>query len=285
MYGTTMGADAPTRASWPVRYRDNITDVTLAASLQFRLRREVRRSGIMRTMRILLVEHGSAASAFLLSSLIHSGHEVIRATNVEEADRKWRTANVDVVVLDQLPTHTTSASDLARELEALRLERGRGSRRPVLVLSARNTTEDRIAGLDAGADDYLGKPFDVREVEARLRALVRCSQGAEDAVEVGQLKLDRRARRFALAGRPLDLPVREFQVLWELIDSPGKAIAKNVLSVALSSSAKALSDNAIEAFLHRLRKRLQGSDVAILTIRRAGYMLLARTASSDDRHR
>ncbi|RYY87169.1 MAG: response regulator transcription factor, partial [Comamonadaceae bacterium] len=158
-------------------------------------------------------------------------------------------------------------------LSVLRAARLRGDRTPVLVLTARNRTEERIAGLDAGADDYLGKPFDLSEVEARLRALVRRATGTEDVSRLGQLLLDRRARRFTVADEPLDLPAREFEVLWELMSPPGHAVSKRTLSDKLSGFDASLGDNALEAFISRLRKKLAGSGAAIRTLRGIGYLL------------
>jgi DNA-binding response OmpR family regulator len=158
-------------------------------------------------------------------------------------------------------------------LAVLREARARGDRTPVLVLTARNRTEERIAGLDAGADDYLGKPFDLAEVEARLRALVRRAIGSDDLATLGRLQLDRRARRFSVAGEPLDLPAREFEVLWELMSPPGHAVNKRTLSDKLSGFDDALGDNALEAFISRLRKKLVGSGAAIRTLRGIGYLL------------
>jgi len=142
-----------------------------------------------------------------------------------------------------------------------------------VVLTARNRTEERIAGLDAGADDYLGKPFDLAEVEARLRALIRRAHGADDREEVGQLVLDRKARRFFLNGEDWTLPAREFEVLWELMTPVGRVISKRVLSEKLSDTDEALGDNALEAFISRLRKKLAGSGVCIRTLRGLGYVL------------
>src|SRR5690606_5227776 len=111
-------------------------------------------------------------------------------------------------------------------------------------------------------------PFDLAEVEARLRALVRRAQGTEDQVQLGRLKLDRKARRFAIAGRQvLDLPAREFEVLWELMSPPGRTVSKRALSDKLSGFDEALGDNALEAFISRLRKKLQGSGAGIRTLR------------------
>ncbi|EER57832.1 two component transcriptional regulator, winged helix family, partial [Acidovorax delafieldii 2AN] len=136
-------------------------------------------------------------------------------------------------------------------------------------------TEERIAGLDAGADDYLGKPFDLAEVEARLRALVRRTQGTDDRTAAGALVLDRRARRFMLHGALLELPAREFEVLWELMTPPGHVVSKRTLSDKLSGFDDSLGDNALEAFISRLRKKLAGSGASIRTLRGLGYMLEA----------
>ena len=145
----------------------------------------------------------------------------------------------------------------------------------MLVLTARDRTEERIAGLDAGADDYLGKPFDLAEVEARLRALVRRAQGIEDIALLGRLRLDRRARRFAVGGVPMDLPAREFEVLWELMSPPGRTVNKRELSDKLSTFDESLGDNALDAFISRLRKKLAGSGAAIRTLRGIGYLMEA----------
>jgi two-component system OmpR family response regulator len=230
-------------------------------------------------MRILLVEDDLVLRDVMLRSLLDAGHRIDVATNVEDADHLWRVQPFDAVLLDlNLPASGSATSGLASGLLALRQARGRGDRTPVLVLTARDRTEERIAGLDAGADDYLGKPFDLAEVEARLRALVRRAQGTEDVVVLGQLKLDRKARRFSSADGPLDLPAREFEVLWELMSPPGRAVSKRTLSDKLSGFDEALGDNALEAFISRLRKKLAGSGAGIRTLRGIGYLLEAEPA-------
>jgi DNA-binding response OmpR family regulator len=143
----------------------------------------------------------------------------------------------------------------------------------VLVLTARNRTDERIAGLDAGADDYLGKPFDLEEVEARLRALVRRTQGADDRVQVGRLVVLRKNRRIVVDDLDLALPAREFEVLWELMTPPGRTVSKRVLSDKLSGFDEALGDNALEAFISRLRKKLAHTGATIRTLRGMGYLL------------
>lgn len=227
-------------------------------------------------MRILLVEDDAVLRDVMVRSLADAGHRVDVSTNVEDADHLWRVQPFDAVLLDlNLPATASPTSGLASGLTALRQARARGDRTPVLVLTARGRTEERIAGLDAGADDYLGKPFDLAEVEARLRALVRRAKGTEDIVLLGQLKLDRKARRFSTTGGPLDLPAREFEVLWELMSPPGRTVSKRALSDKLSSFDESLGDNALEAFISRLRKKLQGTGASIRTLRGIGYLLEA----------
>ena len=225
-------------------------------------------------MRILLVEDDVVLRDVMLRSLADAGHRVDVSTNVEDADHLWRVQPFDAVLLDlSLPATASPTSGLGSGLTALR--RARGDRTPVLVLTARDRTEERIAGLDAGADDYLGKPFDLAEVEARLRALVRRAQGTEDIVMLGRLRLDRKARRFSSADIALDLPAREFEVLWELMSPPGHAVSKRTLSDKLSGFDESLGDNALEAFISRLRKKLAGSGAGIRTLRGIGYLLEA----------
>jgi len=225
-------------------------------------------------MRILLVEDDAVLSDLMVRSLTAAGHRVDLATNLEDAAHWWRVQSFDVVLLDlNLPHSAHERSGLGSGLTILRAARARGDRTPVLILTARDRTEERIAGLDAGADDYLGKPFDLGEVEARLRALVRRARSTEDRVEVGQLLLDRLARRFYLEGQPWDLPAREFEVLQELMTPPGRVVSKRELSQKLSGTDDTLGDNALEAFISRLRRKLTGSGAAIRTLRGLGYVL------------
>ena len=227
-------------------------------------------------MRILLVEDDQVLRDVMVQSLGDAGHRVDVAETVEQAEHLWRVQPFDAVLLDlNLPLSGAAHAGLGSGLRALRSARARGDRTPVLVLTARNRTEERIAGLDAGADDYLGKPFDLAEVEARLRALVRRTQGTDDLVQVGDLQLDRRARRLGRAGQPMDLPAREFEVLWELMTPVGRVVSKRELSDKLSELDEALGDNALEAFISRLRKKLQGSGAHIRTLRGLGYVLEA----------
>lgn len=225
-------------------------------------------------MRILLVEDDPVLSRTMAQGLENAGHRIEHAHSVEEAQHWWAVQAFDAVLLDlNLPHNAHARSGLGSGLTALRSARARGDRTPVLVLSARDSTEDRIAGLDAGADDYLGKPYELKEVEARLRALLRRASGTTDLVAVGQLVLDRLARRLSVGGQPLELPAREFALLWELMTPPGRVLSKGELSARLSDTGEALGENALEASFSRLRRRLAGSGAAIRTLRGLGYLL------------
>ena len=225
-------------------------------------------------MRILLIEDDAVLQTVMLRSLSDAGHRVDAASHLEEGAHFWQVQRYDAVLLDlNLPLSGRPHAAQGSGLQLLREARARGDRTPVLVLTARNRTEERIAGLDAGADDYLGKPFDLEEVEARLRALVRRTQGVDDEVQVGRLRLHRQHHRVFLDGADLALPAREFEVLCELMSPPGRAVSKRVLSDKLSGFDASLGDNALEAFISRLRKKLVDSGASIRTLRGIGYVL------------
>ena len=224
-------------------------------------------------MRILLIEDDTALRDVMLSSLSDAGHRVDVAANMDDARHWWRVQIYDSVLLDLNLPVAPGKPDQGNGLSLLREARARGDRTPVMVLTARSRLDERIAGLDAGADDYMGKPFDLAEVEARLRALVRRACATSDQVALGALLLDRKARRFFLSEQAWDLPAREFEVLWELMTPPGRVVSKRVLSDKLSDTDEALGDNALEAFISRLRKKLLGSGASIRTLRGIGYVL------------
>ncbi|MDI4631437.1 response regulator transcription factor [Pelomonas sp. V22] len=217
-------------------------------------------------MRILLVEDDPTLRTIVATSLQQAGHRVDTAADLGQARWLWKVQQFDAVLLDlSLPD--------GNGLQALREARAAGDRTPVLILTARNRTEERIQGLDAGADDYLGKPFELAEVEARLRALVRRRLDLDDRVQVGSLCLDRRAGRIYLRDVQMELPAREFDVLCELLTPPGRVVSKKMLSEKLSDLDDVLGSNALEAFVSRLRKKLQGSGASIRTLRGLGYLL------------
>ena len=227
-------------------------------------------------MRILIIEDDEVLQTVMQRSLSDAGHRVDVASHLEDAAHFWRVQSYDAVLLDlNLPVNSQPNAAHGSGLDILRAARARGDRTPVLVLTARNRTDERIAGLDAGADDYLGKPFDLDEVEARLRAMGRRTMGAEDLEQVGHLVLNRKQRRLFVHGADMALPAREFEVLWELMTPPGRAVSKRVLSEKLSDFDEALGDNALEAFISRLRKKLVASGASIRTLRGIGYLLEA----------
>ena len=225
-------------------------------------------------MRILLVEDDPVLQDVVARSLREAGHKVDSAMHLAQALHWWRVQPFDAILLDlNLPLDAREGATQASGLSLLRQMRAQGDKTPVLVLTARNRTEERIAGLDAGADDYLGKPFELGEVEARLRALLRRSQGTDDQTRVGTLVLDRKARCVSLAGVELTLPAREFEVLCELMSPPGRTVSKKTLSDKLSGFDDSLGDNALEVFISRLRKKTAGSGASIRTLRGLGYRL------------
>ncbi|MEY2659269.1 MAG: hypothetical protein RLZZ123_441 [Pseudomonadota bacterium] len=225
-------------------------------------------------MRILWMEDDAVLRETVRRSLTDAGHRVDAAGHLAEGRHFWSVQSYDAVLLDlNLPLTGQPGAEQGSGLDLLRERRRRGDRTPVLVLTARNRTEERIAGLDAGADDYLGKPFDLAEVDARLRALVRRSQGAQDVVQVGLLTLTRSLRRLQLGADDMALPAREYEVLCELLSPPGRVISKRELAEKLSGFDDLLGDNALEAFISRLRKKLQGSGAGIRTLRGIGYVL------------
>lgn len=224
-------------------------------------------------MRILLVEDDDVLRDLVSRSLRDKGHGVDVAASIAAARNALR-RRFDAILLDlRLPRTAAKRSGLGSGLKLLTELRAGGDRTPVLVLTAHDRTEDRIAGLDAGADDYLGKPFDLDEVEARLRSLVRRVRASDERTTVGLLSLDRAARRFFLAGQPQDMPAREFEVLWELMTPPGRVVSKRDLAEKLSQPDDLLADNALEVFISKLRKRLAAGGISIRTLRGLGYLV------------
>jgi two-component system response regulator TctD len=159
-------------------------------------------------------------------------------------------------------------------LEVLRRLRERRNPLPVLILTAHGSVEDRVKGLDLGADDYLAKPFELSELEARARALIRRSYGHDTAqLRCGPLGFDSVSRVFTLAGNNLELTNRERAVLEVLMLRDGKAVSKTALMEKIFGIDESVNPNAIEIYVHRLRRKLEGSGVTIATLRGLGYLL------------
>ena len=161
-------------------------------------------------------------------------------------------------------------------LEVLRRLRKRGANLPVIILTARDTVEDRVLGLDAGADDYLLKPFALDELLARLRALLRRAHGVADAQNrVGRLSFDSVKRQVRVDDIPLVLSAREIEVLEILLNHAGHVTAKEAIADRLTGWDEGVGENAVEVYIHRLRRKLVGSGVSIRTLRGLGYLLEA----------
>jgi two-component system response regulator TctD len=154
--------------------------------------------------------------------------------------------------------------------------RAGGNSVPVIVLTANASLDGRVRGLDAGADDYLAKPFEIEELEARIRAQLRRSNNrAETMVTCGDLVLDSNTRLFRLAGELLALTPREHAVLEQLMLKAGQTVSKTMLSAAIYDFEAEADPSAIEIYVHRLRKKLEGASVHIVTLRGLGYLLRA----------
>ncbi len=218
-------------------------------------------------MRVLLVEDDAMLADGLMRSLKQADYTVDWTADGEEAETILRIQEFDLVVLDLTLPHMDG-------LEILRLLRARKVPVSVLVITARSEVDDRIRGLDLGADDYLTKPFEMREFDARVRALLRRSRA--DGLEIlscGSLSLDTVARRAYMNDQPLDLPRREFHLLEVLMSRQGRIISKDQIINSISDFHDELNPSAIEIYIHRLRKKLEAADVKIRTVRGVGYIL------------
>ena len=218
-------------------------------------------------MRILIVEDDPVLADGLTRSLREADYAVDCANDGAEADHVLAAQAFDMVILDLgLPK--------LDGFEVLRRLRRRGSRVPVMVLTARDALDERVKGLDLGADDYLTKPFDLPELEARVRSLIRRGQsGGGSVLAHGALKLDTAGRRATLNDEPLDLSARELGVLEVLMLRSGRVVNKEQLAERLYGWDEEVGPNAIEVYVHRLRRKLEPAGVTIRTIRGMGYLL------------
>jgi two-component system response regulator TctD len=217
----------------------------------------------------LLVEDNPKLAQTLKQGLAGAGMVTDTVSDGLHADQLLTHEDYDVVVLDlALPG--------LDGIEVLRRARARDDAVPVLILTASGETADRVIGLNAGADDYLPKPFDLAELVARLRAIARRRVGRAHAVfECGRLRYDTVSRVFSVDGHALSLPPREHGVLELLVAQPGSPVSKQVLCDRLCTLDEAISPEAIDIYIHRLRKRLEGPGMRIRTLRGLGYLLEA----------
>ena len=218
-------------------------------------------------MRLLLVEDDLPLAEALLTLLVSSGYAVDCVHDGEAARQLAAVEPFDLVILDLNLPHLDG-------LSVLRAMRTAGNRAAVMILTARSAAEDRVRGLDLGADDYMAKPFDIREFEARVRSLLRRQAGLRSAtVTLGPVTLDLTTRQFSAAGQDMDLPPRERALLELLLTRAGKVVAKEAIMQSLTSLDDMLSDNAIEQYVSRLRRRLQPFGLGLRTVRGIGYLL------------
>ncbi len=215
-------------------------------------------------MRVMLVEDDPSLNRGLQRVLQDAGHQVLAVDNGQHADTLLATESVDLVVLDLgLP-----GMDGLAVLHRLRQRR---ATTPVLILSARDRTEDRVRGLDSGADDYLSKPFELSEFEARVRALLRRGQGAR--LKVGELEWSWDERALYHGDQVIALTGREAVLLEALLQRPGRVVPKEALASRMSDGLDAAGDNTVEVYVHRLRRKLAGLGVEIRVVRGLGYLL------------
>jgi two-component system response regulator TctD len=218
-------------------------------------------------VRILLAEDNKTLADWLEKALRHAGFAVDCMHDGIDADHVLLTQTYDLVILD-LGLPRLDGLDILRRL------RRRGAAVPVLILTARGEIESRVEGLNLGADDYLTKPFSLSELEARINAVIRRAQGAASPLQsLGKLEYDSVARMFRLHGEVLALRPKEHAVLEVLISRAGKAVAKASLHERIFELGETASAEAVEVYIHRLRKHLQGSGVGIVTLRGLGYVL------------
>jgi two-component system response regulator TctD len=217
-------------------------------------------------MRILVVEDQEDLAAAIAGRLQKRGYAVDTVMDGREADERLRRESYHLVVLDLI----LPGLDGKAVLQELRRRR---SMTPVLVLTARSEVEDKVGVLDDGADDYLVKPFDFRELEARCQALLRRPHGiAASTVRFGNLAFDAAARRVTVAGQPVELTGREFRLLELLLANLGWVLGKGVLLDRLSGREEAAGPNTIELCDSRLRRKLDGATVHVRTLRGIGYV-------------
>jgi two-component system OmpR family response regulator len=216
-------------------------------------------------MRVLVVEDEPNLLRQLRTALEGAGYAVDTASDGEEAHYLGSTENYDAVLLDLGLPEVDGLTVLDRW-------RKEGRTAPVLVLTARDSWSDKVAGLDAGADDYLAKPFQTEELIARLRALIRRSSGnASSELNAGEVRLDTRSGRVTLAGEPVKLTAQEFKLLSYLMHHKGKVVSRTELIEHIYDQDFDRDSNTIEVFITRIRKKLGPS--LISTTRGLGYSL------------
>lgn len=226
-------------------------------------------------MKLFLAEDDAVLADALLTRLSQLGFAVSHSDNGLTAQQVLLAEHFDAVILDiGLPGQDG--------LKVLRNVRVHQPALPILLLTALDSMEDRVAGLDAGADDYLVKPFEFPELEARIRALLRRQRAIDpqrdelqrEELHFGTLRLDPSAQRAWAGSQPLELSARELELLFILMSQAEKVLTKEQISAALTGAGEEIGSNAVEVYVHRLRKKLDGSGVGIRAVRGLGYLLM-----------
>ncbi|HEY8158680.1 MAG TPA: response regulator transcription factor [Methylobacter sp.] len=218
-------------------------------------------------MNILLIEDDAVLADGLTHTLSDSGYSVTSATTGAHAKQLLLAQDFDLIVLD------LGLPDMDG-LELLRRLRSRKIPLPILILTARDGVNDRITGIEQGADDYMTKPFELRELEARVQALIRrCYGGFSNDIVIGRLTLDTHNRQVLVDGQTINLSAREYGVMEILLIQAGKVVSKDRIAQRLAADGDALTDNAVEIYVHRLRKRIEPYGAVIRTVRGLGYLL------------
>jgi two-component system response regulator TctD len=217
-------------------------------------------------MKLLLIEDNPSLQTTLVRTLVRQGYEVSTCADGQQALACWRSTQPDLVLLDlSLPGRDG--------LTVLGEARAQGLVAPVIILTARGTVGDRILGLNTGADDYLAKPFDLDELEARIKALLRRSPAGQAVGSGGGFDVDRDSGAVYFQGVPMELPPRELALLRALLARPGQAMAKERLFELVFPGELDVQTEAIEVVAYRLRKRLAATGAQLVTLRGLGYLL------------
>jgi two-component system OmpR family response regulator len=217
-------------------------------------------------MRILLVEDDKVLADAISRALVQSAHAIDIVATGERADDALALGLYDLAILD-IGLPGLSGLDVLKRLRARR------ATMPVLILTALDSLEDRVRGLDLGADDYLTKPFDLPELEARVRALLRRGSNATPFLELGGLRFDTVGRRVFFDRKPVELSPRELAVLELLLMRAGRVVSKEQLVNHLYGWGDDVNDNAVEVNVYRLRKKLEPLGCEIRTVRGMGYLM------------